>query len=152
MQILQNSPLVSSLLDFFILLILSSLNSSTSKWIFSKTVRLIPINPMADSLLGTQLINHIFFSESQKGSLLLTHTCTYGVLCTHSHIYTFMSADREVTYPARLYHDHGWNTCFCLDPSHFLYLHPFTFRSKQTSWGQPSTGQLGDKFSIMLPF
>lgn len=70
-------------------------------------MRLIPINPMADSLLGTQLINHIFFSESQKGSLLLTHTCTYGVLCTHSHIYTFMSADREVTYPARLYHDHG---------------------------------------------
>lgn len=152
MQILQNAPLVLSLLVFFILLILSSLNSSTSKWIFSKTVRLIPINPMAGSLLGTQLINHIFFLKiSEEKSSPYTHLYIWGSL--HTFTYIHIHEHRQRGHVSCMALPWPWMKHLLLPrPQPLPYLHPFTYRSKQTSWGQPCTSQLGDKFSIMFPF
>lgn len=137
---------------FFILLILSSLNSSTSKWIFSKMVRFIPINPMADSLLGTQLINYIFFLKiSEEKSSPYTHLYIWGSLhtCTYIHIHEH----RQRGHVSCMALPWPWMKPLLLPtPQPLPYLHPFTFRSKQTSWGQPCTSQLGDKFSIMFPF
>lgn len=58
-------------------------------------VRFIPINPMADSLLGTQLINYIFFSQNLRREVFSLHTLVHMGFSAHMHIYTHSRAQTE---------------------------------------------------------